>query len=136
MTKRDSHSPISIVTALEYMKIILTLFTEDQQNIEGDRYLTYSSKRDKGKVKGERKKKRKKIKRRYQESKKVKQKSIGEFSKVRFINIWLGICYPEKEGNYRKHLHLLVPAPHMDLVNAIIRNTNRTHFIIFFFALM
>lgn len=51
VTKRDSHSPISIVIAFEYMKIILTLFTEDQQNIEGDRYLTYSSKRDKGKSK-------------------------------------------------------------------------------------
>ena len=74
---------------------------------------------------------KKKINRSAQESKKVKQKSIGEFSKVRFINIWLGICYPEKEDNYRKHLHLLVPAPHMDLVNVIIRNTNRTHFILF-----
>ena len=54
VTKRDSHSPISIVIAFEYMKIILTLFTEDQQNIEGDRYLTYSSKRQR-KVKGKKK---------------------------------------------------------------------------------
>ena len=124
VTKRDSHSPISIAIAFGYMKMTLTLFTEAQQKYRR-RQLTYSSKRDKGKVKG------KKVNRRYQESKKVKQKRLEEFSKVRFINIRLGICYPEKESNYRKHLHLLVPAPHMDLVNVIICNTNRTHFILF-----
>ena len=34
VTKRDSHRPISIVITFEYMKLILTLFTQTQQKYQ------------------------------------------------------------------------------------------------------
>ena len=49
VAKRDNCGQISIVIVFESMKITLNLFIEAQQKFQGDRYLTYSSKRDKEK---------------------------------------------------------------------------------------
>ena len=56
VAKRDNCGQISIVIVFESMKITLNLFIEAQQKFQGDRYLTYSSKRDKSQMKKKKKK--------------------------------------------------------------------------------
>lgn len=54
----------------------------------------------------------------YQKRKRVKLKRLVEVMFECQISI-VGNLLPEKESNYRNHLHVLVPAPHMDLLNVI-----------------